>query len=159
MMDIAKTQKMNLMIKELTKSGRVSNFDDAVYTASELYENAMPNPSQPQKSQQKNPNSKVSENPQQKPDEELIKRFIRQNNEGIAREMKKIWDYIKYMEQSYEKEIKELKAKLSQAKAIAKAPEKTQTTLNRPSEESSPKNGTFTPNNVALESYFYYGNK
>ncbi len=45
-MDIEQTKRMNFMIKELTKSGIVNNFDDAVSMATGLYTNGSPESTQ-----------------------------------------------------------------------------------------------------------------
>lgn len=43
-MDIEQTKKMNFMIRELTRTGAVRNFEDAVSVAGTVYESGLPEP-------------------------------------------------------------------------------------------------------------------
>jgi hypothetical protein len=197
-MNIEQTKKMNLMIKELTKSGMVNSFDDAVTQATGLYQNSMPTHMQssqvlvkpePVKKQDSAQVSEISEekvvesnsgfDTQQvnKVVEEKINSIMQKNNTQIANEMKKIWDYIKDMKEGYESKIIELKRELNANRQANQSNNNSndqnskpdwnnanantkQTQLNTQKKENvNPRQGEFTPDNVVLENYFYYGNK
>jgi hypothetical protein len=203
MMNIEQTKKMNLMIKELTKSGMVNSFDDAVTQATGLYQNSMPTHLQTsqviekpkpemQKSVEMTENLDVEHtesvqkiaglnNEQVKIIvDENINSVMKKNNTQIANEMKKIWDYIKDMKEGYESKISELKKELNASMQNNQNSQNNQgnqnlnnfsqgnnnNNNNRHAQQNKPKTqnvnprqGEFTPDNVVLENYFYYGNK
>ncbi|MGM5487481.1 MAG: hypothetical protein ACQESG_00875 [Nanobdellota archaeon] len=154
-MDVEQTKKMNFMIKELTKSGMVTSFEDAIDKASSMYENAMPEERQ---QEAKAPCSHVqaqsvpqsnSEHVSQSVDllERKFTNTLKQNNQAIATEMRKIWE-----------ELKALKDMSKPAQAAHPAPAGPQPAAPQKA-ESHPRQGDFNPTNVDLEKYFYYGNR
>lgn len=201
------------MIKELTKSGMVGSFDEAVNTASGLYQNGMPqdrNVSQvlqthnsqaaiidsnaeiststtEVQTETADTNMNVEITEQLEPVaqvsftmdhvENKISCCIKDNNVAIANEMKKMYSQMADMKSHYEQEIAQLKnfintmqvtkqhqdnaaeraQPVTQHQSVAQTAPSTQAAEAKP--EAHPRQGEFTPQNVELESYFYYGTK
>ncbi|MFO7710558.1 MAG: hypothetical protein R6V53_02225 [Candidatus Woesearchaeota archaeon] len=149
---------MNFMIKELTKSGMVTSFEDAIDKASNLYANAMPEEREEVKTQSQPQQSQVEPQTQaqtqSQPNLDLLERkftnTMKQNNQAIANEMKKIWE-----------ELQSLKKQSMQAQVQAQSQNQAQNqTQQKPAQpESHPRQGDFTPTSVDLEQYFYYGKR
>lgn len=159
-MNIEQTKRMNHMIKQLTAKGIVSQFDEAVQVASNLYDNAMPDskeseatvPRQEQQPQQQGlePNFAMVDR--------KIKFAIQHNNELINAQFQKMWDEVQKIRDDYQRRLSELKAPRREAPPAPK--ESVQKIVQTPSsaqEASSPRSGDFTPENIVLESYFYCG--
>lgn len=157
-MDIEQTKRMNFMIKELTKSGMVNSFDDAISTASGLYHNAMPEDKKPEAAQveiteQEVPTETTYENVQEKLKSHVTNE-IKNNNVDIAKSMQKIWDELQSLKREYQKEIQALKQDLKSPEPASK-----KETLNNYQEDPHPRQGDYAPDNVVLENYFYYGQR
>ena len=195
MMNIEQTKKMNFMIKELTKSGMVSSFEDAVDQASSLYSNSMPYTLQV--SQKEEPRQQLETDPKvsdtanytaqvspKTDDLDLFERrvhsTIRHNNDSIASEMNKLWQELKSVKSHYQQELEQLRNMMETLKVsrrqepnaevqrslVESSSQKQQASHAAPQqkqaqskEENHPRQGSFTPNNIDLESYFYFGNK
>lgn len=160
-MDIEQTKRMNFMIKELTKSGMVSSFDDAIDTASGLYHNAMPEDKKPEAPPVEEETQELpvdeAETTYEKVQEELkshVSNAIKNNNVDIAKSMQKIWDEVQSLKREYQKELQALKQDL---KAPEPAPKKEN--LNNYQEDPHPRQGDYAPDNVVLENYFYCGQR
>ena len=181
MMNIENTKKMNSMIKELTKSGMVSCFDQAIDTAQSLYQDAMPKEKE-QKQEVKEQTQISSDNQPDALPQDILQRkidyAIRQNNENIAVDMQKLYNELKEMKEHYHNEILRLRNIIDILKitssngqsvpsvksnnennANINKPKPVQKKLEVPKKEENPRSGDFSPDNVVLENYFYYGTK
>lgn len=205
-MNIEQTKRMNLMVKELTKSGVVSSLDDAVGTAAGLYDGAMPqdknvskvleatrqmdgaNGAQKEEQMQESPpletgseteehadassgqgDTQEPRHPQQPSiDHETVKRCVQEgisaNNQSIAQDMRALYEQIQKVQKEYQEEIKELKKEIKELKAsrpagqqeLSQEPKKKEPEKKEP---ENPRQGSYSPEGVVLENYFYYGTK
>ena len=195
-MNVEQTKRMNLMIKELTKSGMVSSFADAVDTAAGLYEGAMPQdknvsqvieatrendaPAQEAEGSDKEAASEqVETQPQQESQEphppsqptlgleevqSCVQERIDANNQSIAKDLRSLYEEIKKVQSGYQQEIDDLKNQIKALKASRPSgqQELSQENEKQPEKKEGPENprqGSYSPDAVVLENYFYYGNK
>ncbi|MFP4424697.1 MAG: hypothetical protein ACLFP2_05735 [Candidatus Woesearchaeota archaeon] len=146
---------MNFMIKELTKSGMVTSFEDAIDKASNLYANAMPEERQREEIKPRS-QAQPQEQNQVQPSLDLLERkftnTMKQNNQAIANEMKKIWEELQSLKKQSVQAQQRTQQSPSQAQPVQQTPQP-------PKAESHPRQGDFTPTNVDLEQYFYYGKR
>ncbi len=167
-MNIEQTQKMNFMVRELTKSGIVSNFDDAVTMASDLYTNG--SPSTVQSSESSTVAESTPETAKTTSDfsdfERIAERKANNAVQNYALELQKELTSLK-------QEIESLKLQLKN-QVSAPAPsqptqvfqpreepvqQQAQKQLRTETKEAHPRQGNNSPDNIELEDFFYYGTK
>ena len=144
-MNIEQTKKMNIMIKELTKTGTVTNFDDAVAMAGNMYEEGLP----------ETPQVIAEESDRMR---DLVDRRIRFNLAGLTdninSELKRVWDALEDLKKAPQPhEPKDIDS----TKEITE--EKVQETQNTEEGCSHPRNGSYNSEDVSLEKFFYFGEK
>ncbi|MCB9362785.1 DUF2240 family protein [Candidatus Woesearchaeota archaeon] len=160
MMNIEELRKANQMIAELTKNGHVQSFDDAVSQATSIYENSVPE-------SYKRQETVVQELPKVEPQtksvteqeiRQIVSDAIMKNNKLIAEEMKKLYNEMQQIKaikaQPVERPVEQVQQHASNQVSTENSGGKPQT-----QKESHPRQGNFSPDNVVLENYFYYGSK
>ena len=103
MMDVGQTQKMNFMIKELTKNGVVTTFDDAVGVAGELYPKGMPSTASTILSESDNSVTAVASHPNDdllRMVERKAEALMKANNTKYDGDILRIWTHITELKES-----------------------------------------------------------
>lgn len=173
-MNIQQTQKMNFMIKELTQSGIVSNFDDAVTMASDLYTNGQPSTvmSEPSSSSMESKEEPMTASPSQVSSSEferIAERKAKNEIQNYAMEMQKELTALKEEVASLKIQMRNQAASQPsqvsqpvQPKVEQEQPQQEaqpQQQLRTETQQEHPRQGKHNPNNVELEDYFYFGVK
>jgi hypothetical protein len=152
-MDLAQTQKMNSLIGDLRKSGRVDSFDDAVSMAGNIYDAGLPE-------------AQVSEEGNRVRELELrIRSHLSNVVTDINAELSKIWQVLEEMRKPPQPEVDstaEQQAQEEEPQDEPPAEPEEQPPEAQPQQESGrghPRNGSYNSEDVDLEKFFYFGQK
>ncbi|MFH0978685.1 MAG: hypothetical protein V1837_05265 [Candidatus Woesearchaeota archaeon] len=175
MIDIEQTKKLNFMIKELTRTGAASSFDDAVAMAGNVYEEGLPETTASVVL------AKEGDRVRQLIDERIrhhlanaseglnneLKR-VSESHESLKSELKQLWQAVEGIKQQAPKHIKPEEIDSTKDTVIPMPqPEVVQHPRGftspmeqpRPALVDHPRSGSYKSDDVALDKFFYFGNK
>lgn len=184
-MDIEKLKKLNQLTKELQKHSFAFNSDEAFKQAGKVFEetgqkvtqtnDVRENQSEANTSQT-NSSSTIRQAPDESSDfllQKKIELMLEMNNKKIAEELQNLRAEIENLQSQIQKFRIELQE--SAVKSVSSSQETSETQapvaekqeelqkLNPPSEpksqDSHPRQGKYTPEDVSIEKMFYFGNK
>jgi hypothetical protein len=157
-MNIAQTQKMNNLVGDLTKNGRVDNFEDAVTMAGNIYDNGLPE-------------AQVTEDGSRMRELELrIRNQLSNVVMDINAELGKIWQVLEEMQRNPPPEVDstaDLQAQQDQPQSEPPAesserpeePQQETQQQGQPQAGEHPRTGNNNSDDVDLEKFFYFGQK
>ena len=155
-MDLAQTQKMNNLIGDLTKSGRVDNFDDAVSMAGNIYDSGLPE-------------AQISEEGNRMRELELaIRSQLSTVVQDINSELSKIWQVLEELQKNPPKpEVDSTAEQPAQQQAQEEEPQdeppaepdEQPEEIEQEQSNEHPRTGNNNSEDVDLEKFFYFGQK
>jgi len=171
-MDIEQTKKLNFMIKELNRTGCVSSYDDAMAVAGNIYDGGLPKSTEIENGERMREmvDMRIQHHLSQNQEElgaKLAK--VTEANDSLKQELKQLWQAIESLKQAprFEKpqEIEstpEVRPAVQQSfvdTPKAFVPREQPVQQERPIIQNSPRCGSYNSNDVALDKFFYCGNK
>ncbi|MBW2992692.1 hypothetical protein KY345_05740 [Candidatus Woesearchaeota archaeon] len=166
-MNLDKTVKINNIARELLKHGLVSTLEDGIEKAKEMTKDGVDMGEIEQTSDNETEQQQPSEQPSQASDQSndmrimerklsyLAKTFAEQFNAEIG-EVKKQIEMLNNDLKDIKEKIKQVQVQPQQEQQILEEEPKN---AKKDDEEIKPRTGDYTPDNVELEDYFYFGNK
>lgn len=151
-MNIEQTKKMNFMIKELTKTGTASTFDDAVAMAGNMYEEGLP----------ERPSTVVISETTDRM-RELVDKRIRHHvssiTEQVNAELTRLWQAVEEVRQRSPEKPEPKDIDTTKELPAAKTEPEVVKTKHEEAKTAHPRNGSFGSEDVSLEKFFYFGDK
>lgn len=173
MIDIEQTKKLNFMIKELTRTGAVSSFDDAVTMAGNVYDGGLPKTTtssviaQDGDRMRELVDMRIRHHLANHSDQvnQRVSKLVEQN-QSLSAEIKQLWGAIESLKQSAPRAIKPEEIDSTKELKVEPRPEPQLQPRGFVEEKKPeqatvchPRSGAYNSQDVALDKFFYFGRK
>ena len=163
-MDIEQTKKLNFMIKELTRTG--ASFDDAMAMAGNVYDGGLPGQTtssviaQDGERMREMVDLRIRHHLANESEQfnEQFKKIIEQN-QSLSGEIKQLWAAVEGLKNQSPKQTKPEEIESTVEPQPALQPRGIPVEEKKPAPVSHPRSGSYNSSDVALDKFFYFGNK